>query len=82
MTDIQKFHDMCVYQFEMGYDLAISPECDVSHLNCTIQMYFGTPGIRPDASRRVSNARLLSQTLADTEMTDCHISALKQDCWS
>jgi hypothetical protein len=30
MTDIQKFHDMCAYQFEMGYDLAISPRCNVS----------------------------------------------------
>ena len=25
MTDLQKFHDMCAYQFEMGYDLAIYP---------------------------------------------------------
>jgi hypothetical protein len=31
MTDLQKFHDMCAYQFEMGYDLAIiSPGCNVS----------------------------------------------------
>ncbi len=30
LTDIQKFHDMCAYQFEMGYDLAISPGCNVS----------------------------------------------------
>jgi hypothetical protein len=30
LTGIQKFHDMCAYQFEMGYDLAISPGCDVS----------------------------------------------------
>ncbi len=27
---IQKFHDMCTYQFEMGYDLAISPRCNMS----------------------------------------------------
>ncbi len=39
------------------------------------------PGIRPD-TRRVSKARVLSQTLADTEVVGCHISALKQDCWS
>ena len=25
MTDIQRFHNMCAYQFEMGYDLAIFP---------------------------------------------------------
>jgi hypothetical protein len=30
LTDIQKFHDMCAYQFEMGYDLAISPGCNIS----------------------------------------------------
>jgi hypothetical protein len=30
LMDIQKFHDMCAYQFEMGYDLAISPGCNVS----------------------------------------------------
>ena len=29
-TYLQKFHDMCAYQFEMGYDLAISPGCNVS----------------------------------------------------
>jgi len=29
-TEIEKFHDMCAYQFEMGYDLAISPGCNVS----------------------------------------------------
>jgi hypothetical protein len=30
MTDIQKFQDMCAYQFEMRYDLGISPGCNVS----------------------------------------------------
>ena len=30
MTGLQKFHDLCAYQFEMGYDLAISPGCNVS----------------------------------------------------
>ncbi len=30
MTDIQKFHTCAAYQFEMGYDLAISPGCNVS----------------------------------------------------
>jgi hypothetical protein len=30
MTDLQKFHDMCAYQFEMGYDLGLSPGCIVS----------------------------------------------------
>jgi hypothetical protein len=30
LTDIQKFHDMCAYQFEMGYDLAISLGCNIS----------------------------------------------------
>jgi len=30
MTEVEKFHDMCAYQFEMGYDLAISPGCNVS----------------------------------------------------
>ena len=29
-TEIEKFHDMCAYQFEMGYDLAISLGCNVS----------------------------------------------------
>ncbi len=29
MMDIQKNHDMCAYQFEMGYDLTISPGCNV-----------------------------------------------------
>ncbi len=30
MTDIQNFHTCAAYQFEMGYDLAISPGCKVS----------------------------------------------------
>jgi hypothetical protein len=30
MTDLQNFHNMCAYQFEMGCDLAISPGCNVS----------------------------------------------------
>jgi hypothetical protein len=30
MTDMQKFHMFAAYQFEMGYDLAISPGCNVS----------------------------------------------------
>ncbi len=30
MTDIQKIQDMCAYQFEMRYDLGISPGCNVS----------------------------------------------------
>jgi hypothetical protein len=30
MTDLQKFHDMCAYQFEMGYDLGLSLGCNVS----------------------------------------------------
>jgi hypothetical protein len=30
LTDIQKFHDLCAYQFEMGYDLAITPGCNIS----------------------------------------------------
>jgi hypothetical protein len=30
MMDIQTFQDMCAYQFEMGYDLGISPGCNVS----------------------------------------------------
>jgi hypothetical protein len=42
---------------------------------------FGAPGIRPDA-RRVLKARLLSQTLANTEVADRHISASMQACWS
>jgi hypothetical protein len=29
LTDMQKFHDMCAYQFELGYDLALSPSCNV-----------------------------------------------------
>jgi hypothetical protein len=29
LMDIQKYHDMCAYQFEMGYDLAISPGCNI-----------------------------------------------------
>jgi hypothetical protein len=29
-TEIEKFHDMCAYQFGMGYDLAISAGCNVS----------------------------------------------------
>ena len=41
----------------------------------------GAPGIRPDA-RRVSNARLLSQTSANHEVADRHISPLTQDCRS
>jgi hypothetical protein len=30
LTGIQKFDDMCAYQFEMGYDLAVSPGYNVS----------------------------------------------------
>ncbi len=30
MTDMQKIHTFAAYQFEMGYDLAISPGCKVS----------------------------------------------------
>ncbi len=31
MMYLQKFHDMCAYQFEMGYDaLGLSPGCNVS----------------------------------------------------
>lgn len=30
VMDMQKFQDMCAYQFEMGYDLCISPGCNVS----------------------------------------------------
>jgi hypothetical protein len=30
LTDMQKFYDMCAYQFELGYDLALSPSCNVS----------------------------------------------------
>ncbi len=44
---------------------------------CTL----GAPGIRPDA-RRVSKARLLSQTLAYPEVATCHIIAISQDCRS
>ena len=33
MTDIQKIHDVCAYQFEMGYDLALSPGCNVSRVS-------------------------------------------------
>ncbi len=31
LTDMQNFHDMCAYayQFELGYDLALSPSCNV-----------------------------------------------------
>jgi hypothetical protein len=29
LTDMQKFHDMCAYQFELGYDLALSPSCNM-----------------------------------------------------
>ena len=31
VMDMQKFQDMCAYQFEMGYDLCISPGCNVSN---------------------------------------------------
>ena len=30
ISDIQKFHDMCAYQMELAYDLAISPAINVS----------------------------------------------------
>ena len=30
LTDMQKFHDMCAYQFKLGYNLALSPTCNVS----------------------------------------------------
>jgi hypothetical protein len=29
LTDMQKFQDMCAYQFELGYNLALSPSCNV-----------------------------------------------------
>jgi len=29
LTELQKIHDMCAYQFEMGYDLCLSPGCNV-----------------------------------------------------
>jgi hypothetical protein len=34
MTDIQKFHTCAAYQFEMGYDLAISPGCNLALNPC------------------------------------------------
>ncbi len=30
VTNMQKFQDMCAYQFELGYNLALSPSCNVS----------------------------------------------------
>ena len=30
VMDMQNFQDMCTYQFKMGYDLCISPGCNVS----------------------------------------------------
>ncbi len=49
---------------------------------CTIRIRtLGAPGIRPDA-RRVSKARLLSQTSAYPEVGTCHIIAISQDCRS
>jgi hypothetical protein len=29
LADMQKFHDMCAYLFELGYDLALSPSCNM-----------------------------------------------------
>jgi hypothetical protein len=29
LNDMQKFHDMCSYQFEFGYYLALSPSCNM-----------------------------------------------------
>jgi hypothetical protein len=31
VMDMQKFQELCAYQFEMGYDLCISPGCNVSN---------------------------------------------------
>ena len=45
MMDIQRFHNMCAYQFEMGYDLAISPSCNVSEspgFESVLGLYGGT----------------------------------------
>ncbi len=45
MTDIQRFHNMCAYQFEMGYDLAISHSCNVSEspgFESVLGIYGGT----------------------------------------
>jgi hypothetical protein len=30
LNDMHKFHNMCAYQFKLGYDLALSPSCNVS----------------------------------------------------
>ena len=30
LTNIQEYHDMCAYQFELGYNLALFPCCNVS----------------------------------------------------
>ncbi len=30
LTDMHKLHDMCAYQFEFGYYLALSPSCNMS----------------------------------------------------
>ena len=30
MMDVQRFHNKRAYPFEIGYDLAISPSCNVS----------------------------------------------------
>jgi hypothetical protein len=29
LTEMQKFHNMCAYQFELGYDLFLSPSCNM-----------------------------------------------------
>ena len=45
MTDIQRFHNMCAYHFEMGYDLAISPSGNVSEspgFESVLGIYGGT----------------------------------------
>jgi hypothetical protein len=41
-TEMEKFHDMCAYQFEMGYDLAISPGCNVSYNRLFLRACFPT----------------------------------------
>jgi hypothetical protein len=41
-TEMEKFHDMCAYQFEMGYDLAISPGCNVSYSRLFLRACFPT----------------------------------------
>ena len=74
-------HKLSLCRYLNYFPLALAKDWRKPNL-CTVEIRtLGKPGIRPDA-RRVSKARLLSQTLANLDVANRHINAIAQDCRS